>query len=290
MSQTTVDIMPLVESVLYPTDLEFSQVSERAFAHALAIALLGETQFTILHVGPEHESNVDWTNYPSVRQTLERWGLLEPGSSRSAVFDKLRLKVRKMALRSRHPVKATAGFLDHEPTDLIVLATEGRQGLTRWFNRSNAEAIARWSRTMTLFVPADSHRNLVSLKDGKKSGKNILVPVDWKPDCTGALELARRTAEVLGDGKVSITLLHIGDSQPVIPTLKEGAKWNWQIEKRQGEPVAEILSAADRHKADLIVMATAGHDGVFDALRGSTTEQVLRKAPCPLLAVPALRF
>ncbi len=284
-----VEATPLVESVLHPTNLDFSQASERAFAHALAIALLGETEFTILHVGPEHGSDVEWKNYPSVRQTIERWGLLEPGSPESAVFDEFRVKVRKMALRSRNPVKATAGFLDHEPTDLIVLATEGREGAASWFNRSNAEAIARWSRTMTLFVPTDSKRNLVSLKDGKRSLKNILVPVDWQPDCTGALEFARRTAEILGDGKVTITLLHVGASQPIIPALEEGAKWSWQVEKLQGEPVEEILSAADKNVADLIVMATAGHEGVLDVLRGSITEQVLRKAPCPLLAIPANR-
>jgi nucleotide-binding universal stress UspA family protein len=33
-------------------------------------------------------------------------------------------------------------------------------------------------------------------------------------------------------------------------------------------------------------MATQGHHGVLDALRGSVTERVLRRAPCPLLAVP----
>jgi len=32
-------------------------------------------------------------------------------------------------------------------------------------------------------------------------------------------------------------------------------------------------------------MPTAGHQGFLDALRGSTTEQVLRKAPCPVLAI-----
>jgi nucleotide-binding universal stress UspA family protein len=34
-------------------------------------------------------------------------------------------------------------------------------------------------------------------------------------------------------------------------------------------------------------MATAGRDGFLDALRGSTTEQVVREAPCPVLALPA---
>ncbi len=287
MKNTTADAMPLVESVLHPTD--FSPASERAFAHALAIALLRQTELTILHVGPEHESDVEWTRYPSVRQTLSRWGLLEAGSPRSSVFDELRVKVSKIALQSRHPVHATAAFLDHEPTDLIVLATEGREGLTSWVNRSYAEAIARWSRTMTLFVPADSKRDLVSLSDGERSLKNILVPVDSQPDCTAAVEFARRAAEILGDGNVSITLLHVGVDQPVIPALEEGPEWTWHVENRQGAPVAEILSAADRHVAELIVMATAGHEGVLDALRGSTTEQVLRRAPCPLLAVPAER-
>jgi len=37
----------------------------------------------------------------------------------------------------------------------------------------------------------------------------------------------------------------------------------------------------------LIVMATEGHRDFLDALRGSTTERVLRAADCAVLAVPA---
>ena len=212
---------------------------------------------------------------------------MEAGSPRSAVFERLQVKVKKMALRSSSPVLATTDFLCHEPTDLIVLATEGREGPTRWVNHSTAEEIARWSRTMTLFVPANSKRDFVSLENGELSLKNILVPIDWEPDCTAAVEFSRRAAENFGDGPVSITLLHVGDSQPVIPALENSLDWIWHLETRQGDPLTEILLAADRHVVDLIVMPTAGHDGVLDTLRGSTTEQVLRRAPCPLLAVPA---
>ena len=49
----------------------------------------------------------------------------------------------------------------------------------------------------------------------------------------------------------------------------------------------EILAEAGESSADLIVMATDGRDGVLDAFRGSFTEQVVRRAPCPVLAVPA---
>jgi nucleotide-binding universal stress UspA family protein len=36
-------------------------------------------------------------------------------------------------------------------------------------------------------------------------------------------------------------------------------------------------------------MSTAGHHSFLDALRGSTTERVLRQLSCPLLTVPVLR-
>ncbi len=36
----------------------------------------------------------------------------------------------------------------------------------------------------------------------------------------------------------------------------------------------------------LIVMVTQGHKSLIDVLRGSTTEQILRNAQCPVLAIP----
>ena len=50
---------------------------------------------------------------------------------------------------------------------------------------------------------------------------------------------------------------------------------------------AGIIDTADELDAELIVMATRGHDSLLDALRGSTTEQVLRNSGRAVLAVPA---
>ena len=44
---------------------------------------------------------------------------------------------------------------------------------------------------------------------------------------------------------------------------------------------------SEERDADLTAMATAGRDGFGEALNGSTTEQVLREAKCPVLAIPA---
>ena len=57
---------------------------------------------------------------------------------------------------------------------------------------------------------------------------------------------------------------------------------------REGPVVETIVSVAEEIDANIIVMPTAGHHGLLDALRGSVTERVLREAPCPVLAVPVV--
>jgi nucleotide-binding universal stress UspA family protein len=52
-----------------------------------------------------------------------------------------------------------------------------------------------------------------------------------------------------------------------------------------GRPFVEIIKAAREFEADLIVIATHGHTGVEHILFGSTSEKVVRKAPCPVLVV-----
>jgi nucleotide-binding universal stress UspA family protein len=58
------------------------------------------------------------------------------------------------------------------------------------------------------------------------------------------------------------------------------------IDVRVGSAHEEILDAADRERADLIVMGTQGLGGFRKLLLGSTTERVLRRTHTPLLAVP----
>jgi nucleotide-binding universal stress UspA family protein len=65
--------------------------------------------------------------------------------------------------------------------------------------------------------------------------------------------------------------------------------WRWEKVTRQGDVVKEILELERQRAADLIVMTTQGRDGFLDALRGSTTERVLRGSRCPLLVISALQ-
>jgi nucleotide-binding universal stress UspA family protein len=268
MPHSNPTVPPFIESIVHATD--FSAASERAFAHALAIALLRRTSLTLLHVTSDPDR--DWSQFPAVRATLERWNLLKPGSSQKQVFDEVGVRIGKIAIPSHFPALAVLGYLDGHPTDLLVVATEGREGVARLLHGSVAEAM----------------RNIVSLADGNLTLNNVLIPVDHAPDPSAAIEFARRAAEIVGDGDVTITLLYVGaDADMPRVQAEDGTGWKFKRMRREGDPVEEILQSADHINAELIVMPTAGRAGVFDALRGSTTERVLRRARCPLLAVPA---
>ena len=52
-----------------------------------------------------------------------------------------------------------------------------------------------------------------------------------------------------------------------------------------GKPYEEILRVARNDGADLIVLGVHGHGPVDRVLFGSTAQQVVRQAPCPLLTV-----
>ncbi len=53
------------------------------------------------------------------------------------------------------------------------------------------------------------------------------------------------------------------------------------------DPVNAILSLAERDRHDLIIMGTHGRTGPRRWLLGSVAERCVRRAPCPVLTVPA---
>jgi nucleotide-binding universal stress UspA family protein len=127
----------------------------------------------------------------------------------------------------------------------------------------------------------------VSAETGAVTLRRILVPIDRVPAPRPAVEALAALLDGVRCAEASIVLLHVGEegAVPAVETpLRDG--WRWERTLRKGEPVDAILEAAAGMDADLIVMTTQGHHGLADALRGSTTERVIRRSRCPVLAVP----
>ena len=276
--------VPFIKTILLPTD--FSPESEEAFAHALAICLFRRGELTLLHAGDEYMDGDDWQQFPHVRQTLTRWKLLPPGSSRAAVFHELGIRVSKVSAKG-DPLSATLEYLQDYPTDLMVLATEGREGLPRWMHRSKAESLSRATGIKTLFVQHGA-RGFVSL-GGELTLRRILVPVASAPDPRPAMVYAARATVLAAGEAAELIALHVGVGDPKLdfpePT---GRGCTWRSAHAEGDPVEEIVRFAGAESADLICMTTTGPDKLGEQLGGSTTtEHVMRRAPCPVLAVPS---
>jgi nucleotide-binding universal stress UspA family protein len=126
--------------------------------------------------------------------------------------------------------------------------------------------------------------------------QTILHPSDFSRCSNSALRLACSLAR---DQVAHLIVLHVvpsalaaekkgfgeelGDelSQMAVPDQQV------QIERRleEGDPVTQILRVARESSCDLIVMGTHGRTGLGRLLMGSVAEQVMRKAPCPVLTV-----
>jgi nucleotide-binding universal stress UspA family protein len=280
------DTTPLLR-IFHPSD--FSKASEVAFAHALKLALESKAELEIMHVArhlADSEGDVHWTDFPGVRATLARWGILPIDASREEVA-KTGMDVKKVVLKGTDPVDSMAQYCRDHPPDLLVLATHQRDGLGRWLHKEVAEPLARRAHAMTLFVPHDGN-GFISPENGTVTLRRILIPVDHEPSAQAALEEAFFLAKGLASSRVEFRLLHVGTDKGM-PTLylPHQPDWKWEERLVAGDAVERILQEAAEWTPDLMALTTQGHRDFLDALRGSTTERVIRGARCPVLAIPA---
>ena len=268
--------------ILHPTD--FSIGDKGAFAHALRMGLAAESEISLLHVARDRD-DVHWSDFPHIRDFLTQWQFI-PENATKEMVEATGMNIKKALRSGKNPEKEIANYLEAHPCDLVVLATHQRSGLARWLKHSRSEAISRKSETMTLFVPRQV-RGFVSSETGCVQLRNILVPVAHQPNAHRAAKAAEAIASLFSVAEVRIEFLHIGNEIDA-PDVQLPNHSGWVIEHSawEGDVVENILNTSETQNTDLIVMATEGHHGFVDALRGSTTEQVLKQAKCPLLAVP----
>lgn len=130
--------------------------------------------------------------------------------------------------------------------------------------------------------------------------KVILHPTDFSPIAACALpyaiEFARRYS-------ARLELLHvielpysaISQAEEAVASAEATLRGLIPEDQREGLTVVttvvrgkafvEIIRHARECRADMVIMATHGHSGLEYALLGSTTEKVVRKAPCPILTI-----
>ncbi|MEO1086031.1 MAG: universal stress protein [Acidobacteriota bacterium] len=261
------------ERIAHPTD--FSSESESAFLHALRLAAAAGSSLDLVHVA-EAPQVVTPELFPSAESTLEQWGLEEEPS-----------ELTRVAAQGKKPVGPILEYLDESLPDFLVLATHRRRGLARWLRTAVAQKVQRDRALPTLFVPV-GEEGFISASTGRVYLRRILIPIAWMPPGQPALDAALELSRTLGASPLEVTVLHCGASDADFPPVELPQTEGVEVVRslREGEPKEQIVRAADELSADLVIMVTEGRHGFLEALRGSTTEQVLRELHCPLLVMP----
>jgi nucleotide-binding universal stress UspA family protein len=140
----------------------------------------------------------------------------------------------------------------------------------------------------------------------------VLVPVDFSHSSSVGLKYAIQFADKVEAKILVLSVLHFGfpytadgyamyDLSPLQNAGRAAGEREMQLFVRRvrfgavkfeavieiGSPVDEICALATDRKADLIITPTHGYTGLKHVLIGSTAEQVVRRATCPVLVVPS---
>jgi nucleotide-binding universal stress UspA family protein len=264
----------MFDTIVHPTD--FSPESLPAFEHALRLALLNKSQFAVLHVS-ETSRKERWDSFPAVRDTLARWRLLSPDAKQEDVLAQVGIAVTKIQIREDNVLEGLSEFLLSRAPDLLVMASHGRAGFDALFNPSIAVELANATMVNTLVFGPRARGFVDSASGGHDRIKRVLVAVDHSPAANEALRTLGALAEGLG---VDFDYLHVGDRAPILT----GEPEQRPVRTLRGPVVETILAEAEQ--ADLIAVPTVGRKSLLDALRGSTTERLVREATRPVLAIP----
>ncbi len=149
--------------------------------------------------------------------------------------------------------------------------------------------------------------------------KEVLVPLDGSHHSEKSLEYG---AKIANESDAKIILMHVysipqilrepsyyppsdqavlasAQMASLIEGIRDAGKKILDKAKRQidklgieaeevlveGHVVEEILRVAQEKKPDLIVLGAQGHSRIKEIFLGSTTENIVRHAPCPVLVI-----
>ncbi len=275
---------PGVRSILHPTNLSSS--NEAAFVHALRIAILNRANLMLLHVDPESKTRIVDAPIPSVRMTLEDWGLLPRGSRRDDVFKNFGVHVKKMLGDDPDVVRSIVNFRYLFPTDLMVLAT--RSSETNRKSGSLAQHLARKANVTTLFVPEDQ-KYFVCPRSGVINLRRVLIPVFDSAEPQSVIEASVDALNWITDTQVDATVLRLDKTEGAADLeIQSGRHWLRFRNAQDGNEDNEILKAAEESSSELIIMMMEKRDKLLNSVRSTVSTKIIRKTPCPVLAVKLL--
>ncbi len=311
----------MLSRILVP--LDGSALAEAILSQVIELAMLRRSEIVLLRVALAHATLVSDPVAAQVRVIEEAQAYLA-GIEANLVAQGLAIK---SVVRYGHAADEILDHARTGDVAMIAMSTHGRGGIRRWALGSVAETVVRHAPVPVLLVratgpaaaslPASTSSEASMAPAAGASApvmmRRILCPVDLTPACRGIMATAGALASRFG---ADLTILHVvrdplnvASPHVPLPSLEQlreetiraaeatlrgemehalGPTPRASLDVVAGVPFQQIIRHAARHHADLIVMGTEGKTGLSHAIMGSTAEQVVRRAPCPVLTLRAV--
>lgn len=245
--------------------------------------------------------------------------------SKQAAADYLKRLINKSGLKEKARAVVVPGkvaetisdYADRNKQDLIVMATHGRSGVSRWFYGSVADKVVHEARTPVWLVKAECSDKTAYALNRKL---RILVPLDGSTVAESVLKQLKEINKQLPANKQDIILARVCEifSTPVgyppplsmsweeylayekkrcrsicldylsgIQTKLAKAGIKTRIEIPEGNPAEVLIDYINNNSIDLVIISTHGRTGFSRWAFGSIAEKVLKGSNSPVLLIRA---
>lgn len=303
--------MVTLTRILCPVD--FSDCSRQALRYAASVGRWYGASVTALHVYSDRPVIDTVPAYRGVPLTLKE---VDPAALLGELDAFVAATTPAVPIETEIAAAADAshGIVNHAAAikaDLVVMGTHGRTGVEHLILGSVAEQVVRQAARPVLLVPPGTpHTDApVSMPFAR-----IVCGLDLAGPSRAALDLALALAE---EADADLTLVHAIEVPPELQVpqtmdevdvaaaraaaeaealqrlrdlVPEEARVYCRVHTDVREERADraLVETAIERCADVIVLGIRHHNALDRLLFGSNTQTVLRRAPCPVLAVPAL--
>jgi nucleotide-binding universal stress UspA family protein len=290
--------------------LDGSPFAETALPAALGIARRSNAEIRLLAVRD------------SAFPALDEFGLRYPGSEAEqaarratecylrAVEERLESSWPKVSsvLRSGSPAEEILREGADFRADVLVMATHGRGGLTRFWLGSVASACAHRAHIPVLLI----HPEGIFDRDAWDADvRRVVVPLDGTELSERALGPAIGVANLYGTRIALVRVIHeltvadpeffpdtFADTERIVDLDRAEAmeylervaaplrEWGLSVSVFPVAATSTPAAVLDEAGGDMVVMATHARTGFARAFLGSVTDAVIRGAPGPVLVIP----
>jgi nucleotide-binding universal stress UspA family protein len=303
----------MYDRILVP--LDGSALAEIVFPYAIELARKFNLEVVLIHIADRKDSESLRLPQAYVDRTADaiKRKVADDPKERSANAQLTRGTKVSSEVVVGSPAEEILRYADEHDIDLILMATHGRSGISRWVMGSVADRVLRSSHIPVLLVRAGIIQNIAH----NEWPGTMLVPLDGSGLAELVLPHVIALANKPNAGNAEVTLLMVHElvvpwfpspeslerlgeiaAEDMARSKRSEKNYLARIEKQlndsgvrassevlDGQPAEEIIHYAGKKAFSLILMTTHGSSGLTRWAYGSVAEKVLLAASSPILLV-----